>query len=425
MSAKLEKIENGIAELTIEVDAAKFDEGMSKAYAKTAKRFAIPGFRKGKAPRKMVEQYYGEGVLYEEAVNIVCPDAYDEAIDELKLEPVDRPEIDIVTIGGGQNLVFTAKVILKPEVKLGKYKGIEIEKTEYNVSDEDIMKEIEATAERNSRIITVEDRAIAEGDIAVIDFEGFKDGVAFEGGSGKDYDLTIGSGQFIPGFEEQLVGKNIGEDVSVNVTFPEDYHAEELKGAAVEFKVKVNGIKVKEVPAIDDELAKDASDFDTLDEWKKSVAEKLEKNAEAKQKAEIENKAVEMVSKKTKVEIPDCMIETQTEQMIRDYEMRLMQQGLSLDMYLKYTNSTVDALKEQFKDQAKTQVITTLTLEAIAKKEEIKAADEDIEAEYKTISEMYKMDIEEVKKIVRPESLADDITMRKTVEFIVANAKIK
>jgi len=425
MSAKLEKLENNIAELKIEVDVAVFEEGMKKSYSKNAGHFNIPGFRKGKAPRKMIEQAYGEGVFYEDAINFVCPDAYDVAITELNIDPVDRPEIDVEQVGNGQNFIFTAKVAVKPEVELGKYKGIEVAKVEYNVTDEEINAEVTKLQERNSRVVTVEDRAVENGDITTIDFEGFKDGVAFEGGTGKDFELTIGSGQFIPGFEEQLIGSSIGDEVLVKVTFPEDYQAEDLKGAPVEFKVKINAIKKKELPALDDEFAKDVSEFDTLQALKDDFKSKLTVQAENRQKSETENSAVEVVVDGAKVEIPECMIETQLNTIMRDYDMRLSQQGLSLEKYMQITGSTIETFKAQFKEQAEKQVKTSLTLEAIGKKEAFIASDEELETEYTTIAENYKMPVEEIKKYIPANDLKEDLITKKVVEFIVENAKIK
>lgn len=425
MSASLEKISGNIAEINIEVEVSKFNEGINNAYLKNAKKFNLPGFRKGKAPRKLIEQYYGESVFYEDAINIIFPDVYDAAIEELKLEPVDRPDIDVVQIGDGKNLILSAKVILKPDVKIGKYKGIEIEKVEYNVSNDDIDNEIKKVQERNSRVITVENRPVQSDDIVTIDFEGFKDGVAFAGGEGKDYELTIGSGQFIPGFEDQLIGKEIDSDVDVSVTFPEDYHAEDLKGAAVEFKVKIHSIKVKELPNLDDEFAKDVSEFDTFEEYKNDVKEKLSQQAEQKQKGEIENAAISAVVDNAEVEIPQCMVDTRIESMIRDYDMRLMQQGLNLEKYLELTGMKIENLKEQFKSQAEINVKTSLTLEAICKEESVEVTDDELEAEFKNMAEMYKMPIEEIKKHVQADDLANDLKIKKTVEMIVANTTLK
>ena len=423
MAAKLEKIENGVAEFKIEVEPGVFEEGMEKAYRKNVKHINVPGFRKGKAPRKMIEKMYGESIFYEDAVNFVCPDAYDAAVKELDLEPVDRPEIDVEQIGEGKTLIITAKVTLKPEVKLGKYKGMKLEKVEYTVSDDDVDAELSNMREKGARIVTVDDRAVENGDIAVIDFEGFKDGVAFEGGAGKDHELTIGSGQFIPGFEEQLIGAKTGDEVTVKVTFPEDYHAEELKGADAEFKVKINAIKKKELPELDDEFAKDVSEFDTLAELKADVRAKLEKQKADMAKAETENKAVEAAAELSEVEIPDCMVEQQLNSMLRDYDARLQGQGLTLQKYFELTGMTTEKFKEQFKDHATKQVKISLTLEAIAKAEGFEVTDEDLEQEMQSIADTYKMPLEDIKKFVRAEELTDGILNKKTVEFLVAQAK--
>ncbi len=421
--AKLIKTENGVAEFKIEISAEKFEEGMKKSYSKNVKHINVPGFRKGKAPRAMIEKLYGAEIFYEDAVNFVLPDAYDEAVKELELEPVDRPEIDLEDIKKGEAVIVTAKVQLKPEVKLGKYKGIKLEKVEYNVSDEDVDAEVAKALERNSRVIEIDDRAVENGDIAVIDFEGFKDGVAFDGGAGKDFELTIGSGQFIPGFEEQLIGANKGDEVTVNVTFPEDYHAEDLKGAAAEFKVKINAIKKKELPALDDEFAKDVSEFDTLSEYKEDIKKNLQEAKDAQAKAETEDKAIEAVAEKTEVEIPDCMIEQQLNMMLRDYDARLQGQGISLQQYFQMTGMTADKFKEQFKDHATQQVRVSLTLEAIAKAEKVEATAEDIEAEYTKIADSYQMKAEDIKKFIPEEDIKDGIVNKKVVELIVDAAK--
>lgn len=421
--AKLEKTENGVAEFKFEISAEKFEEGMKKSFAKNVKHINVPGFRKGKAPRSVVEKLYGPEIFYEDAVNFALPDLYEEAVKELDLEPVDRPEIDLGDIKKGESIEVTAKVQLKPEVKLGKYKGIKLEKVEYNVSDEDVDSEIAKAQERNSRVVEIDDRAVEKDDIAVIDFEGFKDGVAFEGGAGKDFELTIGSGQFIPGFEDQLIGANKGDELTVNVTFPEDYHSEELKGAPAEFKVKINAIKKKELPELDDEFAKDVSEFDTLAEYKEDVKKKLQEAKDAQAKAETEDKAVEAVAEKSEVEIPDCMVEQQLNVMLRDYDARLQGQGISLQQYFQMTGMTADKFKEQFKDHATKQVKVSLTLEAIAKAEKVEASAEDVEAEYQKIADGYQMKAEDIKKFISEEDIKDGIINRKVAEMIVAEAK--
>jgi len=422
--AKLEKIENSVAEFKLDVTPEKFEEGMQKSYKKNVKYINVPGFRKGKAPRAMIEKMYGAEVFYEDALNFVFGDVYEDALKELELDVVDNPEItDVSEIKKGENVTLSVKVTVKPEVKLGKYKGIKLEKVEYNVSDEDLDAEISRLQERNSRVVEVEDRAVEKDDIAVIDFEGFKDGVAFEGGAGKDFELTIGSGQFIPGFEDQLIGANKGDDVTVNVTFPEDYHAEDLKGAAVEFKVKINAIKKKELPALDDEFAKDVSEFDTLEELKNDTKAKLEKQNNDRAKAETEDKAIEAVAEKTEVEIPECMINHQLDNMLRDYDARLQGQGISLQQYFQMTGMTADKFKEQFKEHAEKQVKVSLTLEAIAKAEKVEASAEDIEEEYNKIAENYQMKAEDIKKFISEDDIKDGIVNKKVVEMIVAESK--
>jgi trigger factor len=426
MSATLEKISDNTAHINIEVEDSVFEEGINKAYVKNAKHFAIPGFRKGKAPRKLIEQYYGESIFYEDAINILLPEVYENAINELKLEPVDKPDVEIKQIGGnGENLVINAKVTLKPEVKLGDYKGIELKKVEYNVSDEDVDNEINSYRERNARIITIEDRPIAKDDIVTIDFKGYKDGEAFPDGEGSEYELTIGSGQFIPGFEEQLIGCTAGSETKVNVTFPEDYHAEDLKGAKAEFEVKIHSIKVKELPELDDEFAKDVSEFDTFEEFKNDIKSKLVEQAENRQKSQLENEAVNKAAEKAEVDIPKCMIDTQIETMLRDYEMRLRQQGLSLDNYLEITQNKMEDLKAQFAEQAQNQVKASLTLEQISKQEAIEVSEQEVEEEISKLAELYKLPVENVKKFISPDDIKNDIKTRKAVEIIVASAVIK
>ena len=425
MAVSLEKIQDNIAEFKIEVDSAKFEEGINKAFLKNASRFSVPGFRKGKAPRKIIEKYYGEGIFYEDAINIIFPEVYDKAVEELKIEPVDRPEVDIDELGGEKGLVLSVKVTVKPEVKLGKYEDIEIKKVEYNVTDEDVEAELKRVQDRNARIVTVENRNVQEGDIVTIDFQGFKDGEPFEGGEGKGYELTIGSGHFIPGFEDQLIGKEVGSETEVKVTFPEDYHAEELKGADAVFKVKIHSIKVRELPALDDEFAKDVSEFDTLEEYKNDLKAKLVEQAENRQKSETENLAVEAVVENAEVEIPQCMIDERAEAMIRDYEMSLMQQGITLDRYFEITQTSMDDLKKQFEGQAKTRVKTNLVLEAVAKAEGIEATEEEVEQEYTKLAEMYKMNADDVKKYIMADDISNSIKIRKVVEMIVAKAQVK
>lgn len=426
MSYTLENVEKNKVKLTIEVASELFEEGMKKSYRKNVKYINVPGFRKGKAPRKMIEKMYGPAVFYEDAVNFIIPDAYDEAVKEADIHPVSQPEIDIVTIGEADKpFVFSALVFTKPEVVLGTYKGVEIEKVEYEVKDKDVDAELASMREKNSRMVTVEDRAAKDGDIATIDYEGFADGNAFAGGKGTDYDLTLGSGTFIPGFEEQIVGKNIGEEFDVNVKFPEEYHAEDLKGKDAVFKVKLKGIKVKELPELDDELAKDVSEFDTLDELKADIRQKLEKSAADKTKAEIENKALEAAVEGATIDLPECMIDNQVEKMFEDYAYRLSSQGIDMKMYLQYTQMTEEQLKEQMKPSAKQQVLGSLVLEQIAKEENIEASDEDLEKEFDKIAEAYKMEKDKVRELMNAniEAMKQDIVTNKALDLLAENAK--
>ncbi len=425
---KNEQTEKNTVKLTIEVDKDAFEAAVQKAYKKNVKKIALPGFRKGKAPRKLIEKYYGEGVFYEDAVNFVCPDAYDFAVKEAGISPVDRPEIDIETIGEGKDLVLTATVTVKPEVKLGKYKGVEVEKTVYETKDEDVDAEIKAAAEKNVRMINVEDRPVKKGDVTVIDFEGFVDGVAFEGGKGENHTLEIGSGQFIPGFEDQLVGAKLGEETEVNVTFPEEYHAEELKGKPAVFKVTVKEIKEKEYPELNDEFAKDVSEFDTFEEYKNSIKEKLDKSNEAKTKNEFENKLVEKICEDAEIDIPECMINNRIDDMIKEFGYRLSSQGLNLEQYMKITGATPDTFKEQFKDQAEAQVKSNLVLEKIAEEEKIEVSEEDLEKELQSMADMYGMELDKVKTLIgdnEMESIKEDLKIKKAVEVVSENAKAK
>lgn len=425
MKVTKEQQEKNSVKLTITVDAETFEKGVQKAYLKNVKKIALPGFRKGKAPRKIIEQYYGAGVFFEDAINFVCPEAYEEALKETGVEAVSRPEIDVVEIESGKDFVFTATVTTKPEVELGDYNAISVKKVTYRTTQKEIEAEIKKVQEQNARIIPVEDRAVKEGDLTVIDFEGFTDGVAFDGGKGTDYSLEIGSGAFIPGFEDQLVGAEIGKEVEVNVTFPKDYHSEDLKGKKAMFKVTVKEIKEKQLPEINDEFVKDVSEFDTLDDYKKDIKEKIAKSNEQRGRQETENNVIDEVLKIATVEIPDCMIDTQLENIARDFDYRLSMQGLNLAKYLEMTGSNIDAFKEQFKEQAEKQVKTSLVLEAVAKAENVKATEKDIEAEMKKVAESYKMELDKVKDLFKDEerkSLENEIITQKTVDLLVKNA---
>lgn len=425
MKVTKEQQEKNSVKLTITVDAETFEKGVQKAYLKNVKKIALPGFRKGKAPRKIIEQYYGAGVFFEDAINFVCPEAYEEALKETGVEAVSRPEIDVVEIESGKDFVFTATVTTKPEVELGDYNAISVKKVTYRTTQKEIEAEIKKVQEQNARIIPVEDRAVKEGDLTVIDFEGFTDGVAFDGGKGTDYSLEIGSGAFIPGFEDQLVGAEIGKEVEVNVTFPKDYHSEDLKGKKAMFKVTVKEIKEKQLPEINDDFVKDVSEFDTLDDYKKDIKEKIAKSSEQRGRQETENNVIDEVLKIATVEIPGCMIDTQLENIARDFDYRLSMQGLNLAKYLEMTGSNIDAFKEQFKEQAEKQVKTSLVLEAVAKAEKVKATEKDVEAEMKKVAESYNMELDKVKDLFKDEerkSLENEIITQKTVDLLVKNA---
>lgn len=427
MQVKVENVEKNVVQLEIEVDAAKFEEGMKKAFAKNAGKFNIPGFRKGKAPRNIVEKYYGEQVLYEDAFNAVCPDAYDKAIEENNIHPVDRPELDIKEIGSGKNLVFTAKVAVKPEVEVANYKGVEVKKAVAVVTDEDVEKELQSIVDKNARLITVEDRGVQSGDTAVIDFEGFMDGVAFEGGKGENYSLVIGSGSFIPGFEDQLIGMMTGSEGEINVNFPEDYGKAELAGKPSVFKVKVNEIKVKELPALDDEFAKDVSEFDTLEEYKADLRKKLVEKAEHQAEHENEDNVLKQVVESAVVDIPAAMIEKRLDNVAYDFDMRLRYQGLDLNKYLSMMNMDMPAFREQFKMRAEQEVKTQLVIEKISALEGITASDEDVEAEIAKLAENYKQELVEFKKHLQPddiEYIKGNMISNKTIDFLVKNAQL-
>ena len=425
MSAKMIKKEGFTVEFEMTVSAEIFEKGMQYAYKKNVKNMNIPGFRKGKAPRKYIEKIYSEAVFYDDAVNNIFPDNYMEAVKELALEPVDMPNVDIKEIGSGKDLVLVVKVDVKPDVEIGEYKGIEVTEKKYTVKADEVNAEIERMRDRNSRMVTVEDRAVVSGDTAVIDYEGFVDGVAFAGGKGENHELVIGSNTFIPGFEDQIIGANTGDEIDVNVTFPEEYHAEELKGKAAVFKVKVNQIKFKELPELDDEFAKDVSEFDTLDALKKDIKSKLSKQNEARAKGEMENEAIEKLVETLKGEIPNGMIESRTESLIQDFEMRLQQQGMPLDMYMKYTGLTIEAMKQQFKPQAEMAVKSTLVLEKVAELEKIEVKDKDVEAKFEEMAKAYNMEVDKIKELLREEdkeNIKKDLVIEKAVKVILDNA---
>lgn len=426
MDVKVEKKDKNIVELEIEVEAAKFQDAVQKSYEKNSKKYNVPGFRKGKAPKNIIERYYGKEVFYEDAINIVCGDAYDKAIDENDIYPVDRPSIDIKEFKEGENFVFTASVTVKPEVELGEYKGVEVEKVEVSISDEDIEKELKSAAEKNARIMSVDDRGMQKGDIADIDFEGFIDGEPFEGGKASGYTLEIGSGTFIEGFEDQLIGGRPGDDIDVNVTFPEDYGKEDLAGKPALFKVIVNDVKIKELPVIDDEFAKDVSEFDTLEDYKKDIREKLTEAAEHKAKHELEDKVVAKAVENAYVDIPQVMVEKQIDGIVRDYNMRLSNQGLDLEKYLMIMGTDYNTFRDQLKDRAHDDIKRQLVLEKIGKVEDIQVSDEDFNEETEKIAKGYNMEQEDFKKHLRDDDIdyiKATILLRKAVELLVQNAK--
>ncbi len=427
MSMQVEKLDNNMAKLTIEVSADDFEKACNDAYNKNKSKISIPGFRKGKVPRQIIEKTYGPGVFYEDAADICIRNTYGEELDANKeIEVVSRPEIEVTQCEKGKSFIYVASVALKPEVKLGKYKGVKIEKVSTEVTDADVDAEIEKERRANSRTIVVEDRPVKDGDITVINFEGFVDGVAFEGGKGENYPLTIGSGQFIPGFEEQLIGAKIGEDVEVNVTFPEDYQAEDLAGKAAVFKCKVNEIKETELPEADDEFASEVSDFDTIAEWKEDLMKSLTEKKVASAKEEKENKALEAAVENAEMVIPDAMAEFECEQMINDYAMRLSQQGLSIDQYLMFTGMDMDGLKAQMKPQAIKTIKSRLVLEAIVNEEKLEANDDEIDAEIAKMAEMYGMEADKLRESIgdrEKELMSKDVCLRKAVELVAAEAK--
>lgn len=428
MSVQVEKLEKNMAKLTIEVSAEEVEKALQGAFLKNKNRISLPGFRKGKVSRQMVEKMYGPEIFYDDAINAMLPDAYEKALEECEEDIVSSPSIDIVQIEKGKPFIFTAEVAIKPEVKLGKYKGVKVDKIEVEVTDEEVDAELAKERESNARNIEVTDRAVKDGDMTVLDFEGFVDGVAFEGGKGENYPLTIGSGAFIPGFEEQLVGAEIGKEVEVNVTFPEDYQAEELKGKAAVFKCTVKEIKEKELPELDDEFASEVSEFETLAEYKADVKAKLTEKKEKEAKDAKEAAVMEAIINDSDMEIPEVMLETQQKQMVDEFAERIQMQGLSIDQYFQFTGTNRDKMIEQVKPQAEKRIKTRLVLEAIVKAENIEASDEDFEEEIKVMAETYQMEPEKVKEMLPEKSIAqikEDIAVRKAADFVVENAKEK
>ena len=427
MSVQVEKLEKNMAKLTVEVSAEDFKAAIKKAFNKNKNRFAIPGFRKGKAPQAMIEKMYGEGVFYEDAADEAINASYAEAMKESGLDIVSRPEVTIEKIGKDEPFVYSALVAVKPEVTLGQYKGVEVEKADASVSAEDVEAELKKVQEQNARLLTVEDRGVEDGDQTVIDFEGFVDGKGFEGGKAEDYPLTIGSHSFIDTFEEQLIGKKIGEECEVNVTFPTEYHAADLAGKPATFKVTVKEIKVKELPELNDEFASEVSEFDTLDEYKKDVEKKLAEKKEIEANSKNEDAVVAKVVENAPMEIPDKMIDAQAENMVQDMARRMQSQGLSLDMYLKYTGMTVEQMKEQARPDAEKRIRTRLVLEAVAKAENIQISDEKVDEEVAKMAEAYKMEVEKLKSYMSEsdvKQMKEDLAVQQAVDLLVAEAKL-
>lgn len=427
MSSEIVKKEDTKITLKVIVDAKKFEEGINKAYNKVRPNINIQGFRKGRAPRQIIERYYGAEIFYDDAIEFVFPEAYEAALKEHGIEPVDYPEIDMGEINKGEDVEFTVVVEVMPEFEVKEYKGIEVEKIEYNVQEEDIQGEIDSLLEQNARMITVEDRAVKENDMVIIDYKGMVDGVAFDGGTAERQSLTIGSGQFIPGFEEQLVGKNIGEEVEVKVTFPEKYHAEDLAGQDAIFEVVIHEIKEKEIPDLDDEFAKDVSEFDTLDKLKDSIKENLEEKAEKSAKQELRNNIIEKVVKGVELEVPAAVVEREINNMIMDFEYRMQFQGLNLESYFQITGTTEEDLRDQMRNDATLSVKSELVLHKIGEMENIVATDEDLEEQFATMADQYNQDIEKIKSNLREEdieAIRNNIVAVKVVDFLVENAQI-
>lgn len=425
MSLQVEKLEKNMAKLTIEVSASELEKALQSAYMKQKNKISLPGFRKGKVPRQMIEKMYGAEIFYDDAANALIPKAYADAYDECELDIVSRPEIDVVQIEKGKDFIFTATVATKPEVTLGEYKGLEVDKVSTRVTQKEVDAKIQEEAEKNARTITVEDRAVQDGDEVVLDFEGFVDGVAFEGGKGENYPLTIGSGSFIPGFEEQLVGAEAEKEVEVKVTFPEDYHAEDLKGKEAVFKCTVHEIKAKELPEIDDEFAAEVSEFDTLEEYKADVKAKIKEQKAAEGKAKQEHQVVEQAVKNATYELPEAMVETQAEQMANDFAQRMQSQGLTMEQYFQFTGTTAEQMMEDLKPQAVKRIETRLVLEAIAKAENIEISDEKLDEEIGKMAEAYKMEADKLKEFMgenEKKQMKEDMAVQEAITFLVDNA---
>ena len=428
MSLQVEKLEKNMAKLTIEVPVEELEKGIEKAYQKNKGQISVPGFRKGKVPRAMIEKMYGKGVFLEEAANDVLPAAYEKAVEECEEEIVSSPKIEVVQLEPGKAFIFTAEVALKPAVELGKYKGVEVAKADLEVTEEEIEAEITKERENNARTITVEDRAVKDGDMTVINFEGFVDGVAFEGGKGENYPLTIGSGAFIPGFEDQLVGANLNEEVEVNVTFPEDYQAEELAGKPAVFKCTVLEIKEKELPEADDEFAAEVSEFDTIAEYKEDIKKNLAEKKASAAKSQKESEVIEAIVNDSKMDVPEAMIETKQRQMVDDFAQRMQMQGLSMEQYFQFTGLTPEKMLDQVRPQAEANIKSRLVLEAIVAAENIQPTEEDFTKEIERMAEVYQMEADKVRELVGENGKAEimkDLAVSQAAEFVVKNAKEK
>lgn len=426
MSVQVENLEKNMAKLTVEVSAEELEKAIQAAYMKQKGQISLPGFRKGKVPRHMIEKMYGVEIFFEDAANILINQEYPKAVEESGADIVSRPTIDITQLEKGKPFIFTAEVAVRPEVTLGKYIGVQVTKIDTSVTEEEVMAEIDKERESNARMITVEDRAIADGDTAVIDYEGFVDGVAFAGGKAENHSLVIGSHSFIDTFEDQLVGKNVGDEVEVNVTFPKEYHAAELAGKPAVFKVKINEIKTKELPELDDEFAQDVSEFDTLAEYKESIEKKLVERKDAEAKRTKEDEAIQKIIDKSKMEIPDAMVDTQARSMVDDFANRIAQQGLSMEQYMQFTGMNIEKLMEQMKPEALKRIQSSLVLEAIAKEENIEVSDEEVDEELKKMAEMYGMEVEKLKEYMgdaEKESMKKDMAIQKAVDLIMENIK--
>ena len=427
MSVQVENLEKNMAKLTVEVAAEDFEKAVQAAYMKNRNKITIPGFRKGKAPRVMIEKMYGAGIFYEDAANEIIPEAYEEAAKESGLVITSQPEIDVTQIEKGKSFIFTATVAVKPEVTLGEYKGLEYEAQPVEVTDEEVEEELKKVQNQQARTVTVEDRPVADGDQTVIDFEGFVDGKGFEGGKAEDYPLTIGSHSFIDTFEEQLIGKNIGEECEVNVTFPTEYHAAELAGKPAMFKVTVKEIKVKELPALDDEFASEVSEFDTLDEYKQDIEKKLQERKEKAAASQNEDRVVAKVVENASMEIPEKMIDAQVDNMLRETAQRMQSQGLSMDLYMKYTGMTADQMKDQMRPEAVKRIQTRLVLEAVVKAENIETSEEKLDEEIAKMAEAYKMEADKLKSYMTDsdkDQMKQDLAVQAAVDLLVSEAKL-